>query len=118
MSSNHLYHAYAWLKLFSFLKGFNKNLSQKDLQLIASSIALAALSMPPYDQSHDASHLDLKNYKERSFRCNFLAIKVDHIKGVVFFGKQRIEAKELREHISLFAESLSKARTMISLLEL
>lgn len=51
-------------------------------------------------------------------RCNFLAIKVDHIKGVVFFGKQRIEAKELREHISLFAESLSKARTMISLLEL
>ncbi|PHT58139.1 hypothetical protein CQW23_00502 [Capsicum baccatum] len=68
MSSNHLYHAYAWLKLFSFLKGFNKNLSQKDLQLIASSIALAALSVPPYDQSHGASHLDLKNYEERSFK--------------------------------------------------
>lgn len=251
MSSNHLYHAYAWLKLFSLQKGFNKNLSQKDLQLIASSVVLAALSVPPYDQSYGASHLELEHEKERSLRvanligfevepkaenrvalsrssllselvskgvmscvtqevkdlyhlleneflpldmalkvqpilikisklggklssvssvpevqlsqyvpaleklatlrllqqvsqvyqtiqidniskmipffdftaiekisvdavrCNFLAIKVDHLKGAVFFGKQSIEAEGLRDHLSLFAESLSKARTMI-----
>ncbi|CAI9781528.1 unnamed protein product [Fraxinus pennsylvanica] len=50
ISSNHLYHAYYWLKLFSSLqKSFNKNLSQKDLQQITTSIVLATLSVPPYD---------------------------------------------------------------------
>ncbi|CAN4116129.1 unnamed protein product [Withania somnifera] len=78
MSSNHLYHAYAWLKLFSLQKGFNKNLSQKDLQLIASSVVLAALSVPPYDQSYGASHLELENEKERSLRlANLIGFEVE-----------------------------------------
>nr|XP_016435220.1 PREDICTED: eukaryotic translation initiation factor 3 subunit A-like [Nicotiana tabacum] len=251
MSSNHLYHAYAWLKLFSLQKSFNKNLSQKDLQLIASSVVLAALSVSPYDKLYGASHLELENEKERSLRVanligfdvepktenrealsrssilselvskgvmtcvtqevkdlyhlleheflpldlalkvqpllskisklggkvssassvpevqlsqyvpaleklatlrllqqvsqvyqtiqignlskmipfidfaaiekiavdavrhNFVAVKVDHMKHAVFFGKQSIEAEGLRDHLSLFAESLSKARLMI-----
>ncbi|KAH0720874.1 hypothetical protein KY285_005752 [Solanum tuberosum] len=250
MSSNHLYHAYAWLKLFFLQKSFNKNLSQKDLQLIASSVVLAALSVSPYDKLYGASHLELENEKERSLRVanligfdveprsekkevlsrssilselvsrgvmacvtqevkdlyhlleheflpldlalkvqpllnkisklggklsaasvpevqlsqyvpaleklatlrllqqvsqvyqtiqignlskmipffdfaaiekisvdavrhNFVAIKVDHLNGSVLFGKQSIEAEGLRDHLSLFAESLSKARLMI-----
>ncbi|KAK6145043.1 hypothetical protein DH2020_021863 [Rehmannia glutinosa] len=78
MSSNHLYHAYAWLKLFSLQKSFNKNLNQKDLQLIASSVVLAALSVPPYDRSYGASHFELENEKERSFRvANLIAFDVE-----------------------------------------
>lgn len=46
-------------------------------------------------------------------RHNFVAIKVDHINVAVFFGKQSIEAEVLRDHLSLFAQSLSKARLMI-----
>ncbi|KAE8675421.1 Eukaryotic translation initiation factor 3 subunit A [Hibiscus syriacus] len=57
ISGSHLYHGYSWLKLFTIQKSFNKNLSQKDLQLIASSVILAALSVLPYDQTHGASHL-------------------------------------------------------------
>ncbi|PIN18403.1 Translation initiation factor 3, subunit a (eIF-3a) [Handroanthus impetiginosus] len=77
-SSSHLYHAYAWLKLFSLQKSFNKNLNQKDLQLIASSVVLAALSVPPYDRSNGASHLELENEKERSFRvANLIAFDVE-----------------------------------------
>lgn len=67
-SSSHLYHAYAWLKLFTLQKSFNKNLSQRDLQLIASSVVLAALSVPPYDCSQGASHLELENEKERNLK--------------------------------------------------
>ncbi|KAL3536377.1 hypothetical protein ACH5RR_004838 [Cinchona calisaya] len=251
ISSSHLYHAYAWLKLFSLQKSFNKNLSQKDLQLIASSVVLAALSVPPYDQSHGASHLELENEKERNLKVasligfdvelrsdgkevlsrsgllselvtkgvmscvtqevkdlyhllehefipldlapkvqplltkisklggklssassvpeiqisqyvpaleklatlrllqqvsqvyqmmkienllkmisffdfavvekisvdavkhNFIAMKVDHMKGAVIFGQQSLESDGLRDHLALFAESLSKARVMI-----
>jgi translation initiation factor 3 subunit A len=49
-------------------KSFNKNLSQKDLQLIASSVVLAALSVPPHDRTHGASHLELEHEKERNLR--------------------------------------------------
>lgn len=68
ISSSHLYHAYAWFKLFLLQKSFNKNLSQKDLQLIASSVVLAALSVPPHDHTHGASHLEVEHEKERNLR--------------------------------------------------
>ncbi|KAE8728469.1 Eukaryotic translation initiation factor 3 subunit A [Hibiscus syriacus] len=68
ISGSHLYHAYAWFKLFSLQKSFYKNLSQKDLQLIASSVVLAALSVTPYDQMLGSSHLELENAKERNLR--------------------------------------------------
>lgn len=78
ISSSHLYHAYAWLKLFSLQKSFNKNLSQKDLQLIASSVVLAALSVSPYDCSYGASHLELENEKERRLRvANLIGFNVE-----------------------------------------
>ncbi|OWM72446.1 hypothetical protein CDL15_Pgr018331 [Punica granatum] len=77
ISSSHLYHAYAWLKLFNLQKSFNKNLSQKDLQLIASSVVLAALSVVPYD-SRRASHLELENEKERNLRmADLIGFNVD-----------------------------------------
>lgn len=78
ISSSHLYHAYAWFKLFSLQKSFNKNLSQKDLQLIASSVVLAALSVAPYDQRRGASHLELENEKERNLRmANLIGFNLD-----------------------------------------
>ncbi|CAA3000718.1 eukaryotic translation initiation factor 3 subunit A-like [Olea europaea subsp. europaea] len=98
-SSNHLYHAYAWLKLFSLQKSFNKNLSQKDLQLIASSVVLAALSVPPYDRSYDASHLELQNEKERSLRvANLIAFDVE----------PKTESREVLSRTSLLSDLLSK----------
>lgn len=68
VSDSHLYHAYAWLKLFGLQKSYNKNLSQKDLQLIASSVLLAAISVVPFDHKYGASHLELENQKERNLR--------------------------------------------------
>ncbi|KAL2485245.1 Eukaryotic translation initiation factor 3 subunit A [Abeliophyllum distichum] len=99
MSSNHLYHAYAWLKLYSLQKSFNKNLSQKDLQLIASSVVLAALSVPPYDRSSDASHLELENEKERSLRvANLIAFDVE----------PKPESREVLSRTLLLSDLLSK----------
>lgn len=78
ISSSHLYHAYAWFKLFNLQKSFNKNLSQKDLQLIASSVVLAALSVAPYDQRRGVSHLVLENEKERNFRmANLIGFNIE-----------------------------------------
>jgi len=78
ISGSHLYHAYAWLKLFSLQKNFNKNLTQKDLQTIASSVVLAALSVSPYDHTRGASHLELENEKERNMRmANLINFNLD-----------------------------------------
>ncbi|CAJ1866034.1 unnamed protein product [Sphenostylis stenocarpa] len=72
ISSSHLYHAYAWFRLFLLQKSFNKNLSQKDLQLIASSVILTALLVPPHDRTYGASHLELEPKKERNLRMDNL----------------------------------------------
>ncbi|KAK1403588.1 Eukaryotic translation initiation factor 3 subunit A [Heracleum sosnowskyi] len=99
ISSSHLYHAYAWLKLFSLQKSFNKNLSQKDLQLIASSVVLAALSVSPYDCSYGASHLELENEKERKIRvANLIGFNVE----------PKPESRELLSRSSLLSELVAK----------
>ncbi|KAL6142562.1 hypothetical protein ACLB2K_060841 [Fragaria x ananassa] len=78
ISASHLNHAYAWFKLFSLQKSFNRNLSQKDLQLIASSVVLAALSVSPYDQTCAASHTEIENEKERNWRmANLIGFILD-----------------------------------------
>ncbi|KAE8684085.1 Eukaryotic translation initiation factor 3 subunit A [Hibiscus syriacus] len=43
----------------------------------------------------------------------FIAMKVDHMKGAVVFGDMGLESDELRDHLTLLAESLNKARAMI-----
>ncbi|VFQ69396.1 unnamed protein product [Cuscuta campestris] len=99
ISSSHLYHAYAWLKLFSLQKSFNKNFSQKDLQLIASSVVLAALSVPPYGQSHGVSHLELENEKERNLRvANLIGFDVE----------PKTETREVVSRSALLSELASK----------
>lgn len=92
-SSSHLYHASAWIKLFSLQKNFNKNLSQKDLQLIASSVVLAALSVPLYGRSHGESHLELENEKENNLRMNNL---------IEFNLEPKFEDRDMVTLISLF----------------
>ncbi|XP_044471259.1 eukaryotic translation initiation factor 3 subunit A-like isoform X2 [Mangifera indica] len=78
ISSSHLYHAYAWFKLFTLQKTYNKNLSLKDLQLIASSVVLAALLVHPYEHTHGASHLELENAKERNSRmANLIGFELE-----------------------------------------
>ncbi|CAO2207606.1 unnamed protein product [Urochloa humidicola] len=95
----HLYHAYAWLKLFNLQKSYNKNLSQKDLQLIASSVLLAALSVAPYDQKYGASHLETENEKERNMRmANLVNFSLD----------AKRENRELPSRASLLSELVSK----------
>ncbi|XVF41821.1 hypothetical protein PTKIN_Ptkin01aG0311300 [Pterospermum kingtungense] len=99
ISGSHLYHAYAWFRLFTLQKSFNKNLSQKDLQLVASSVVLAALSVSPYDQACGASHSELENEKERNLRmANLLGFNLE----------PKLENREVFSRSSLLTELVSK----------
>jgi len=51
VSNAQLYHAYSWLKLFNFSRSFNKNLTQADVSMMATSVVLATLSVPAYDRA-------------------------------------------------------------------
>ncbi|KAL1833496.1 hypothetical protein ACET3Z_003147 [Daucus carota] len=99
ISSSHLYHAYAWFKLFQLQKSFNKNLNQKDLQLIASSVLLAAMSVPPYDHTRRASHLELEHEKERNVRMsNLIGFNLD----------TKTEGRDMLSRSSLLSDLMSK----------
>ncbi|GAB2300433.1 Eukaryotic translation initiation factor 3 subunit A [Dionaea muscipula] len=99
ISGSHLYHAYAWLKLFSLQKSFNKNLSQKDLQMIASSVVLAALSVAPFDHTSGVSHVELENEKERNLRMANL---------INFNLEPKLDNRELLSRSALLSEVASK----------
>eukprot|EP00262_Sarcandra_glabra_P011006 TRINITY_DN2670_c0_g1_i1.p1 TRINITY_DN2670_c0_g1~~TRINITY_DN2670_c0_g1_i1.p1 ORF type:complete len:1017 (-),score=219.66 TRINITY_DN2670_c0_g1_i1:176-3064(-) len=99
VSESHLYHAYAWFKLFSLQKSYNKNLTQKDLQLIASSVLLAALSVTPYDYKHGASHLELEHEKDRNLRMASL---------IGFSLDPKRDSREVLLRSSLLSELASK----------
>ncbi|KAG8053615.1 hypothetical protein GUJ93_ZPchr0001g30626 [Zizania palustris] len=78
-------------------KSYNKNLSQKDLQLIASSVLLAALSVSPYDHKYGASHFELENEKDRNLRiANLVNFSLD----------SKRENREMPSRASLLSELL------------
>ncbi|KAI3839630.1 hypothetical protein MKX03_018688 [Papaver bracteatum] len=99
VSDSQLYNAYAWSKLFSLQKSYNRHLTQKDLQLIASSVVLAALSVTPYDRGYGASHLELDNEKERKLRMANLI-------GFSFDPKR--DSREVLSRSALLSELVSK----------
>ncbi|KAI3951597.1 hypothetical protein MKX01_018713 [Papaver californicum] len=99
VSDSQLYNAYAWSKLFSLQKSYNRNLAQKDLQLIASSVVLAALSVTPYGRGYGASHLELENEKERNLRmANLIAFSLD----------PKRDSREVLSRSALLSELVSK----------
>ncbi|XP_020591275.1 eukaryotic translation initiation factor 3 subunit A [Phalaenopsis equestris] len=99
VSESHLYHAYAWLKLFTLQKSYNKNLTQKDLQLIASSVLLSALSVTPYDHFRGSSHMEVENEKDRNLRmASLIGFNIDPKK----------EAREVLSREALLSELSSK----------
>ncbi|KAM3198312.1 hypothetical protein ACQJBY_073452 [Aegilops geniculata] len=134
ISESHLYHAYAWLKLFNLQKSYNKNLTQKDLQLLASSVLLAALSVTPYDHKYGASHLELENEKDRSLRmANLVNFSLDSkrenremvsratllselaAKGVISCASQEVkDLYNLTEHEFLPLDLASKVQPLLS----
>jgi len=78
VSDSHLFPAYSWYKLYNLQKSYNKNLTQKDLQLMASSVVLATLAVPPYDRKHGAHHFELEMEKDRNIRmANILGFNID-----------------------------------------
>lgn len=61
-------HAHRY-KLFNLSKAYNKGLSQSDVQLMATSVLLAALSILPYEhRDKDRTEADSELEKERSVR--------------------------------------------------
>ncbi|PNY16546.1 eukaryotic translation initiation factor 3 subunit a, partial [Trifolium pratense] len=75
------------------------SLMTKDLQLIASSVVLAALSVPPHDRTYSASHLELEHEKERNLRMANL---------IGFNLETKPESREMLSRSSLLAELASK----------
>eukprot|EP00891_Asterochloris_glomerata_P003711 jgi/Astpho2/3711/Aster-04897 len=79
VSGSRLYNGYAWYKLFNLSKTYNKGLTQTDMQMMACSVLLAALSILPYDgQTGGRSEADAELDKERSMRmATILGFAVD-----------------------------------------
>ena len=84
VSGAQLYHAYAWLKLFSFSRAFNKNLTQGDVGAMATSVVLAALAVPAYDRAPFGRRDDAAAEQERE-----RTLRMANILGFAVVSAQR-----------------------------
>ncbi|CAK9879667.1 unnamed protein product [Sphagnum jensenii] len=99
VADSHLYHAYAWYKLYNLQRSYNKNLTAKDLQLMASSVLLATLAVTPYDCKHGAHHFELEMEKDRNIRmANLLGFTLDPKK----------DSREVLSRAALLSELVAK----------
>ena len=90
-SEARLYNAYAWYRLFTFSRSFNKGLTQDDLVAMASNVVLSALSVLPYDRGNTAARgYDIRPHeKENSARmAAILGFNVDRLDRRVLLSRQ------------------------------
>jgi translation initiation factor 3 subunit A len=94
-SEARLYNAYAWYRLFTFSRSFNKGLTQDDLVAMASNVVLSALSVLPYDRGNTAARgYDIRPHeKENSARmAAILGFNVDRLDRRVLLSRQALLA--------------------------
>eukprot|EP00735_Rhodelphis_limneticus_P009051 TRINITY_DN2504_c0_g1::TRINITY_DN2504_c0_g1_i1::g.19223::m.19223 TRINITY_DN2504_c0_g1::TRINITY_DN2504_c0_g1_i1::g.19223 ORF type:complete len:1149 (-),score=422.51,sp/Q9LD55/EIF3A_ARATH/43.52/0.0,PCI/PF01399.22/1.4e+03,PCI/PF01399.22/1.1e-15,PCI/PF01399.22/1.5e+04,Apc5/PF12862.2/0.34 TRINITY_DN2504_c0_g1_i1:363-3722(-) len=73
VSKNYLFHAYAWYKLFILTKSQKKKLKDDELQLMASNVLLAALSVAQTDQKEGLLDLEISDIeKDNKLRMSAL----------------------------------------------
>jgi translation initiation factor 3 subunit A len=83
VSEAHLYQAFAWLKLFTFSRAHRaKDLAADDARALATSVALATLSVLPYERQlfvgRPADEQAAEQERERALRiANILGLNVD-----------------------------------------
>ena len=78
VSEKYLYNGYAWYKLFNISRGYNKNLQEKDLHLMATAVVLSTLSILPYDSKASHGFYETEMEREKAGRvANLLGFTVD-----------------------------------------
>ena len=78
ISEKYLYNAYAWYKLFNISRAYNKNLQERDMELMANAVVLSTLSILPYETKTSHGFYEVELERERAGRvANLLGFAVD-----------------------------------------
>lgn len=95
-SEARLYNAYAWYRLFTFSRSFNKSLTSNDVVAMASNVVLSALSVLPYDSGNTAARGDdVRPYEKEN------AVKMA---GILGFNVDRLDRRILLSRQALLAD--------------
>ena len=83
VGQNYLHAAYAWMKLYSVSKMYNRSLTPEDERALASGVVLAAMSITPYKEKSMFGELDSEQQLDRDSRmASLLGYFVDSNRNV------------------------------------
>lgn len=91
-----LYNAYAWYRLFTFSRSYNKSLTPGDVAGMASNVVLSALSVPPYEGSPSGPRSDEARMLEQD--------KAVKMAGILGFSVDRRDGRALLSRATLLAD--------------
>jgi len=80
---NYLHNAYAWMKLYSVSKTYNRNLTPEDERALASGVILASMCITPYKEKSILGDLDSDNQIERDTKlASLLGYQVERSRDI------------------------------------
>ena len=83
IGKNYLHNAYAWMKLYSVSKMYNRSLTPEDERALASGVVLAAMCITPYKEKSMFGEIDSDNQVDRDARmASLLGYQVDRSRNV------------------------------------
>ena len=83
VGKNYLHAAYAWMKLYSVSKMYNRALTPEDERALASGVVLATMSITPYKEKSIFGELDSEQQLDRDTRmASLLGYTVDRSRSV------------------------------------
>lgn len=96
-----LYCAYAWYKLYKLAITYNKKLTEVDVQMLSTSVLLAALGICPYNR---------ENALHREVRSEAVAERLRRMSNILRFGlESKTETAEVYSREALLKELSSDA---------
>ena len=117
ISEKYLYNAYAWYKLFNISRSYNKNLQERDLELMASAVVLSTLSILPYDTKTAHGFYEVELEREKALRvANLLGFAVDAKRDATAVLSREALLSELKAK-GVVAMAVPEAQELFALLE-
>jgi len=97
IGKNYLHNAYAWMKLYTVSKMYNRNLTPEDERALASGVVLACMCITPYVEKSVLSELTVDNSNERDARmASLLGYQIERSRDVSEVLSRELLAAEIK----------------------
>jgi translation initiation factor 3 subunit A len=117
IGKNYLHAAYAWMKLYSVSKTYNRSLTPEDERALASGVVLATMCITPYTEKSVFGDMDSDHQFDRDSRmASLLGYHIDRSRSISDVLSRELLAAEIKRS-GLLAKVDDDVKRLYALME-